>query len=130
MNLLKKGLIRGVIPLLIVIIFSLLWNLFQGSSVVSNQLLFFGLISFFLGLASVIYEIEQWRFIKQIIVHYLVMLVTVFPTILMSGYYPLSSFKDIANVYFLFNKMGLLLFLSTFLIFKLRHRAYMKAQDQ
>ena len=130
MNLLKKGLIRGVIPLMIVIIFSLLWGLFQGSSDVSNQLLFFGSIAFFLGLASVIYEIEQWRFLKQIIVHYLVMLVTVFPTLLLSGYYPLSSFIDVLNVYFLFNKMGLLLFLSTYLIFKWRHRAYMKAQDQ
>ena len=130
MNLLKKGLIRGVIPLMIVIIFSLLWSLFQGSSVVSNQLLFFGLIAFFLGLASVIYEIEQWRFLKQIIVHYLVMLVTVFPTLLLSGLDSLHSFGDVVSVYFLFNKVGVMLFLTTYFILRWRHRAYMRAHNQ
>ncbi|MFI8575332.1 DUF3021 family protein [Rossellomorea aquimaris] len=130
MNLLKKGLIRGVIPFIFMIIISLLWSQFQGSSAISNIFFFYGLIAFFLGLASVIYEIEQWRFLKQIMVHYLVMLMTVFPTLLMSGIYPLDSFRDVVNVFFLFNKVGVILFLITYFIFTWRKRAYMKAHHQ
>lgn len=130
MILLIKGLIRGVIPFIFLLILSLLWNLFQGSTAISNTFFFYGLIAFFLGLASVLYEIEQWRFFKQIMVHYLVMLMTVFPTLLLSGFYTLDSFRDVVNVFFLFNKIGIILFLTTYFIFKWRNRAYMKAQDQ
>ncbi|RBP00850.1 DUF3021 family protein [Rossellomorea aquimaris] len=129
MNLWIKGLIRGIIPFGFMIIISLLWNQFQGSTDISNTFFFYGLIAFFLGLASVVYEIEKWRFLKQIMVHYLVMLLTVFPTLLLSGFYPLDSFRDAVNVFFLFNKVGVILFLVTYLVFHLRNRAYMKAQN-
>jgi hypothetical protein len=130
MLLLKKGLVRGGIPFIFVSIISLLWNLFQGSSALTNNFFFNGLIAFFLGLASVIYEIGKLGFLQQILVHYLVMLVTVFPTLLLSGMYPLDSFRDVVSVYFLFNKTGIILFLATYVLFKVRNRAYMKAQDQ
>ncbi|MCR8848059.1 DUF3021 domain-containing protein [Rossellomorea sp. SC111] len=130
MILAKKGLTRGVIPLLFFSILLLLWTQFKGESAISNTLLFYGVIAFFLGVASVIYEMERWRFIQQIIVHYLVMLVTVFPTLLLSGIYPIDSFRDVMNVYFLFNKMGMILFLATYFIFKWRNRGYVKAQEE
>ncbi|TYS89877.1 DUF3021 family protein [Rossellomorea aquimaris] len=130
MKLLKKGLIRGVIPFGFSIIISLLWNQLQGTSAISNTFFFYGLIAFFLGMASVIYEIEKWRFLKQIMVHYLAMLMTVFPTLLLSGFYPLDSFRDAVNVFFLFNKVGVILFLTTYFIFTWRKRAYLKARHQ
>jgi hypothetical protein len=128
--LLNKGLVRGAIAFTFVSIISLLLNLFQGSSALTNNFFFNGLIAFFLGLASVIYEIRNWSFLQQILVHYLVMLVTVFPTLLLSGMYPLGSFRDVVRVYFLFNKTGIILFLATYVLFKVRNRAYLKAQDQ
>ncbi|WGG46580.1 DUF3021 family protein [Rossellomorea sp. DA94] len=130
MNLLKKGLIRGLIPFILFTVTSLMWTQFEGTSAISKQLFLYGLIAFFLGVASVIYEVKRWRFIQQILVHYLVMLVTVFPTLLLSGIYPIDSFRDIANVYFLFNKVGLILFLSTYFMFKWRNRAYMREQSE
>jgi hypothetical protein len=130
MHLLKKGLIRGVIPFSFLIIISLLWNQFQGSWAISNTFFFYGLIAFFLGLASVIYENEQWGFLKQIMVHYLAMLMTVFPTLLLSGFYPLDSFRDAVNVFFLFNKVGVIFFFTTYFIFTWRKRAYLKARHQ
>jgi Protein of unknown function (DUF3021) len=130
MNLLKKGLIRGLIPFILFTVTSLIWMRFEGASTISKSLLFYGLIAFFLGLASIIYEVERWRFFQQIIVHYLVMLLTVFPTLLLSGRYPLDSFRDIVNIYFLFNKVGLILFLSTYFMFKWRNRAYMREQSE
>jgi Protein of unknown function (DUF3021) len=130
MNLLRKGLIRGLIPFVFFAVFLLLWTVFEGSSAISKQLFLYGLIAFFLGVASVIYEVERWSFIQRIVVHYLVMLVTVFPTLLLSGMYPVDSIRDVASVYFLFNKMGLILFLITYFIFKWRNRAYMRAQGE
>ncbi|UXH46337.1 DUF3021 domain-containing protein [Rossellomorea vietnamensis] len=130
MNLLKKGLIRGLIPFILFTVTSLIWTQFEGASAISKSLLFYGLIAFFLGVASVIYEVERWRFIQQILVHYLVMLVTVFPTLLLSGAYPVDSIRDVARVYFLFNEMGLILFLSTYFMFKWRNRAYMREQSE
>ncbi|UTE78540.1 DUF3021 family protein [Rossellomorea sp. KS-H15a] len=130
MNLLKKGLIRGLIPFILFTVTSLIWMQFEGASTISKSLLFYGLIAFFLGLASIIYEVERWRFIHQILVHYLVMLVTVFPTLLLSGAYPVDSIRDIARVYFLFNQMGLILFFSTYFLFKWRNRAYMREQNE
>ncbi|MCA1060357.1 DUF3021 domain-containing protein [Rossellomorea aquimaris] len=129
MNLLKKGLLRGTIPFILLTLVSL-WLTYQGLSVASNHAFFMGLIAFFLGVTSVIYEIQGWRFIKQIFVHYVLMLVTVFPTLLLSGMYPLDSIRDVVNVYFLFNIVGVILFLITHLIFQWRYRAYMKAQKQ
>ena len=115
MELLIKGVYRGAIPLGIMLIISLS-SKFQGLSDDAYAYFIYGLIIFFLGLASVIYQINQWSFLKQIIVHYLVMLMTVFPTLLLSGFYPLDSLKDLLNVYLQFNKVGIILFLTTYLI--------------
>ena len=97
MELLLKGLYRGFIPLGIMLIISLSSKL-QGLTDDANSYFYYGLIFFFLGLASVIYQMNEWSFPKQIIVHYLVMLLTVFPTLLISGFYPLNSFNDLLPV--------------------------------
>jgi len=121
MQLFLIGLKRGVIPFVFLLILSI-WNRLQGEVGNSNVFFFYGLIAFFLGVASVIYLIKQWSFGKQIIAHYLVMLVTVFPTLLLSGFYPLNSFDDLLKVYIKFNKVGLILLLLTYFISKSRQR--------
>ncbi|KMY46245.1 hypothetical protein AC622_20330 [Bacillus sp. FJAT-27916] len=115
MQLLLNGLYRGSIPLGILLIISLSYKL-QGQSDDSSAYFFYGLIAFFLGLASVIYQIKQWSFLKQIFAHYMAMLITVFPTLLLSGFYPLDSFKDVFDVYLQFNKVGIILFLTIYFI--------------
>lgn len=118
MNLLLKGLVRGGIPFIFLLLFSF-WHKLQGSIDTSNVFFFYGLIAFFLGLTSVIYQINQWSFLKQITAHYIAMLVTVFPILLLSGFYPLNSFTDVVKVYLQFNKVGIILFFSTYFILKL-----------
>lgn len=115
LQLLLTGLYRGSIPLGILLIISLSYKL-QGQSDDSSAYFFYGLIAFFLGSASVIYQIEQWSFLKQIFAHYIAMLITVFPTLLLSGFYPLNSFKDVFDVYLQFNKVGIILFLTIYFI--------------
>ncbi|WP_346244186.1 DUF3021 family protein [Shouchella clausii] len=118
MQLFLKGLIRGLVPFVILLIISI-WNMLHGSADVANIFLFYSLVTFFVGGASVIYQIKQWSFLKQIIVHYMAMLITVFPVLLLYGSYPLNSFIDVLKVYFHFNKVGLILFVSSFLIIRL-----------
>ena len=118
MKLFLKGLIRGVIPFMFLLIISLGSKL-QGSEVNSKIFFYYGVMAFFLGFASVIYQIRQWSFIKQILVHYISMLITVFPTLLLSDFYPLNSFGDVLKIYLLFNKVGIILFLMTYFISKL-----------
>lgn len=104
-----------------------LWQNLDGDDSAARSLLFYGVIAFFLGLTSVIYQIHDWRFSKQILAHYGAMHVTVLPTALLSGFYPLNSFQDLLNVYIQFNMTGLLLFATTFFISKfLRNRKPIK----
>lgn len=119
MKLFLKGLTRGAIPFIFMLVMSI-WNYFQGSATDARTFLFNGLIILFLGIASVIYEIRGWSFSKQIIIHYITMLLTVFPILLLSGYYPLNSFGDLLDVFLLFNKVGLMLFVATFIISRVR----------
>lgn len=119
MKLFLKGLTRGTIPFIFMLTMSL-WNYFQGSSTDARTFLFNGLIILFLGIASVIYEIRDWSFSKQITIHYITMLLTVLPILLLSGYYPLNSFSDLLDVFLLFNKVGLMLFVATFIISRVR----------
>lgn len=97
------------------------WNNFQGRAADAKVFLFYGIMALFLGLASIIYEIKQWSFRKQIIVHYLTMLVTVFPLLLLSGYYKTGSFGAVFQVFLQFNKVGVILFITTAIISKVRN---------
>jgi hypothetical protein len=94
MKLFLKGLIRGTLPFA-VMLSMYAWNDFQGRTADAKVFLFYGLMALFLGLASIIYELKQWSFRKKIVVHYLTMLVTVFPLLLLSGYYKTNSFGAI-----------------------------------
>lgn len=120
MKLYLKGLIRGTLPFA-VMLSMYAWNDFQGNADDAKAFLFYGFMALFLGLASIIYELKQWSFRKQIIVHYLTMLVTVFPLLLLSGYYKIGSFGAIFHVFLLFNKVGIILFVTTAIISKVRN---------
>jgi hypothetical protein len=122
MNLLLKGLVRGGIPLMFLLGISL-WNKLYGSGDTSQIFFVYALIAFFLGVTSVIYQMNKWSFTKQIIVHYMAMLVTVFPTLLLSGFYPLNTFTDVVKVYLQFNKVGIILFFSTYFLFKVMRKS-------
>lgn len=128
MQLFLNGLIRGTIPFIILLLISI-WSKLQGSEDTSRIFLFYSLIAFFLGLTSVIYQIKQWNFLKQIVAHYIAMLMTVFPTLLLLGAYTLDSFGDVLKVYLEFNKVGLILFFSSFFIIKLFKKMNVAKRD-
>ena len=120
MKLFLKGLVRGTLPFA-VMLSMYAWNNFQGRAADAKAFLFYGFMALFLGLASIIYEIKQLSFGKQIFVHYLTMMATVFPLLLLSGYYKTGSFGAIFQVFLQFNKVGVILFVTTALISKVRN---------
>ncbi|TCI73434.1 DUF3021 family protein [Exiguobacterium sp. SH0S7] len=122
----KTGLNRGSVLLGGFFILAL-WQNLNGDDSAARSFLFYGVIAFFLGLTSVIYQIHDWRFSKQILAHYGAMHATVLPTVLLSGFYPLNSLQDLLHVYIQFSMTGLLLFTTTFSLSKfLRNRKPIK----
>lgn len=116
-----KGLKRGLLLFSFMSILAIIFYWFDMTNNAKASL-FYGVILLFLGMASIIYEIKKWSFKKQIMIHYLMMLITIFPTLLVSGYFPLNSLQDLVMIFIRFNKTGLTLFVVTFIISYIRRK--------
>ena len=115
--LLKKSIIRGIIPFLIMTTLSIVMKC-QGIDVFQVRSTFIvGLIITFLAATSVIYEYEKWSIRKQAIVHFLIMLGTVFPCLLISGWYELNNTLDYLKVFSNFLLTGVVLFCVMYFVF-------------
>ena len=71
---------------------------------------------------SFIYRVGAWSFAKQSVLHFLLMLVTVLPALLLSGWFSLESFADYALVALLFLATGAVLWAVFTAIFAVIHR--------
>ena len=98
--------LRGGIPLVIMALISLILKRKQNVKK-SREVLIVGLIWFFVGGASLIYEIPNWDMIRKIIVHFLVMLLTVYPCLLFSGWFKFENLKDALKIFLIFLGIGL-----------------------
>lgn len=67
------------------------------------------LIAFFVGAATVIYNIDHWSFTKQSGIHFLIMLITVYPILLVSGWFMVSSVWDAFKIFLFFILVGLVI---------------------
>lgn len=117
-NLILQALKRGLIPLGIIIILSIIMVL---QSVDKNNIkgtLITGIIVSIIAAASVIYEIKTWSLKKQSIIHFLVMLFTVYPLLLVSGWYKLSSPLDYVGAFGSFLCFGIVFWLLGYIIFR------------
>lgn len=68
MQLLKKGIMRSLIWSLPFAILAL-YQSWSGNTDAVHAMLIYAGVAFFLGLTSVIYEVQQWSFKKQIFIH-------------------------------------------------------------
>jgi len=75
------------------------------------------LISTAVAAATVIYEIEGWSLTKQSIVHFFIMLMTVFPCLIVSGWFPLKTPLDYLKLLGIFMLVGLVLWSIFYVIF-------------
>lgn len=118
MTLIKKSLLRGGIPFVIIEAFALALYL-QGETSESKNLFFGGFVLLILGSTTVIYNIDQWSLTKQSAIHFSLMLVALFPIFLLSGWYPVTSLQDILQVFAIFLASGLVIWTIMFTLAKI-----------
>lgn len=116
--LIKKGLFRGGIPFIVMELFATALY-FQGKTEDSKNLFFGGLIFLVIGAATVIYAIDQWSLAKQSAIHFLIMLITIFPILLLSGWYPVTSLFDTLKVFGIFVSVGIVIWTALFTLAKI-----------
>lgn len=85
-----QALLRGGIPLIIMGGIALLLY-FQGKYTDAKGTFIASLIAFFVSAATVIYSIDHWSFTKQSVIHFFIMLLTVYPILLLSGWFTISN---------------------------------------
>jgi len=117
MDLLKQALIRGIIPFAIMTGISLIM-VSQGMDGFQIKSTFItGLIVTSVAAASVIYDVEGWSLLKQSAVHFLIMLATVLPCLVASGWFALETPVDFLKLFGIFIATGLVLWTVGYVIF-------------
>lgn len=115
--LIKIAILRGIIPLIIMTIISIIMK-YQGIDPFQVRGTFIvGIIIASVAAASVIYEIENWSLFKQSVIHFLIMLVTVLSLLYISGWYKLNSVLDYVKVFGIFLFVGIVLWTISYFIF-------------
>src|SRR5699024_11330108 len=71
---------------------------------------------FFVGAASIIYNIEHWSLIKRSGVHFIIMLITIYPILLLSGWFTITSVFDAVKIFILFAFVGIILWSLFFIL--------------
>lgn len=113
----KQAVIRGAIPLAIMTILSLIMRSQAIDPFQVRSTFIVGLILTSVAAASVIYEIESWSLAKQSVVHFFIMLVTVYPCLLISGWFSLNDAFDYLKVLGIFLLVGVVLWGIMYLVF-------------
>lgn len=121
MQLLKKGILRSLIWSLPFAILAL-YHGWSGNTDTVHAMLIYAGVAFFLGLTSVIYEVRQWSSKKQIFIHWSVMHVTILPLLWFGGSTPVTSLQDAVRPYLNFTVSGLILFIVSSSIIRMRRQ--------
>lgn len=112
-----NALLRGGIPFIIMGGIALLLNSQEKYSDAKSTF-FVSLIAFFVGAATVIYNIDHWSLTKQSAIHFFIMLITVYPILLLSGWFTITSVFDALKVFLIFVLVGVTLWLVLFILAK------------
>lgn len=115
-NHIKNAMILGIIPLAIMSAISFVLNK-QGMDPFQTKSTFIvGLIVTAVAASSVIYEADQWSLRKKSLIHFGIMLLTVYPLLLLSGWYPVHGVWDALKIFGLFILMGSVLWTLGYLV--------------
>lgn len=115
--LLKNSIVRGLIPFIIMSAISMIMKIQKIDTFQIRSTFIVGIILSCVLAASVIYEIENWSLAKQSIIHFIVMSFTVFPCLLLSGWFEVNTFLDYFKVFAIFSSVGIVLWGVSYLIF-------------
>mgnify|MGYP000917336276 FL=1 len=117
MILVKDAMIRGAIPFIIMTGISFIMKIQNMEEFQVKSTFITGLILTAVAATSVLYEIKSWTLTKQSVIHFVVMLVTVFPCLLFSGWFSIRGILDVLKILGIFLLTGVILWLLAYLIF-------------
>ncbi|MDX8046278.1 DUF3021 family protein [Gracilibacillus sp. S3-1-1] len=104
----KNAILRGSIPFIIFGVMALF--LYIDGDIETAQNTFIATIIFTLvSAASIIYDLDQWSVFKRSLIHFLVMLITIYPILVVSGWFEMNTISDYLVVFLLFFGVGLIL---------------------
>ena len=109
--------IRGAIPFVIMSTLSGIMKLQHIDDYSVNSTFITGLIITAVAATSVIYDIKSWTLARQSIVHFLIMLVTVYPCLVFSGWFPTKSILDLVKIFSFFLVVGIILWTLSYILF-------------
>ena len=116
-RILKQATFRGIIPFVIMLALTLMMKYQKIDQSQIKGTFLTGVIISIVAAASVIYDIEKWSLLKQSAIHFIVMILTIFPCLLISGWYELSSFADYLKVFGIFLLCGCVFWTIGYLVF-------------
>ncbi len=86
---------------------AVLW--FQGQRDDATSTFLVALIVGAIGAASVIYDLDHWHIAKRIALHFLAMLITVYPVLVLSGWFPNQTVADWLIIFGVFIATGVVI---------------------
>lgn len=114
---LKVGVLRAIIPFVIMTAIAI--SLYYGNQPhdQAKSTFIVGIIIAAVAGFSILYNVEGWSLLKQSIVHFVCMLVIIFPCLLLSDWFVLESFTDILKILGIFLICGIVLWSIFYLLF-------------
>ena len=109
--------IRGAIPFIIMSTLSGIMKLQHIDDYSVNSTFITGLIITAVAATSVIYDVKSWTLARQSIVHFLIMLVTVYPCLVFSGWFSTKSILDLVKIFSFFLVVGIILWTLSYILF-------------
>src|SRR5699024_1576064 len=109
---------RAIIPFVVMSFISMIL-LLQEKNYQAKGTFITSLIILILGLSSFIYEIHTINLKQKTIIHFALMLVTIYPILLLNGWFKLNIFLDYLKVFGIFISFGIVFWIIFLLISKL-----------
>lgn len=116
-----RAVFLGVIPLVLMSVIGA-FLLRDGQLADGRSTLAVGVIIAAVSASSVIYQVDRWSLMRQSLTHLTVMLVTVLPALLLSGWFPVDTIGGVLLVVAVFALVGMVLWSSLFLIVRFVER--------
>ncbi len=117
MRYILSAIIRGIIPFVIISSLAGIMKLQRLEDYQVKSTFFTGLIVTIVVVASVIYDVESWSLIKQSLIHFLIMLITVYPCLVWSNWFPHKTIFDLLKIFGLFLLVGIILWTVSYIVF-------------
>lgn len=99
-NYFRKTLLRGLFPFAFTCGLGLVLKILGIHTLIIRDVFVSGVILSILGLASVTYSVKEWTLTMRSLANLALLLLTVFPTLLLSGWFRLLTVSDYTSLFF------------------------------